>query len=468
MLPAPPTGARMRLAPLVLLPAARLSDPAQVVAAATLFTLAAAAAAALAPPLFWLLLAAAAAACIGGLALRFTPQATAAWLVVTGASLEMAAIDWFGPDAFQPTIAAMKGAGLGLALLAALRYGPRLDPFNPAFAWLAMAVTGLVHGLWPGMTAADSLRSLVGSVAPFAFGFSRLSPSWARSVIRATIWAPLLSVAAAALCSAAGLRPLFVESGGLRLAGLGHPAFLAGTCEAAVYAALIELYRRGGHRALALLGANLLLLMLTGARAPLSLALGVVGLSLLLVRAPAFPARARRLLILGGLACLPPIAVLLSGLVPSGVASVRAFQVLTSHLEDLSGRQLLWPAFERAADASPWFGWGVGAGNFIIPAAAPVARLLQTAAAHNEYLRVAVEGGQPGRALLVLCFVLWARRHTAALCHAERCIMRLVFVAIAVHAVTDNLLISTPACVLFAFVTAVFARGAWERIENAA
>jgi hypothetical protein len=30
--------------------------------------------------------------------------------------------------------------------------------------------------------------------------------------------------------------------------------------------------------------------------------------------------------------------------------------------------------------------------------------------------------------------------------------------AFAGHAVTDNLLISTPACVMFAFVTAVFAR----------
>jgi hypothetical protein len=36
--------------------------------------------------------------------------------------------------------------------------------------------------------------------------------------------------------------------------------------------------------------------------------------------------------------------------------------------------------------------------------------------------------------------------------------MRLAFAAYAAHAITDNLLISTPACVMFAFVTAVFAR----------
>ncbi len=35
--------------------------------------------------------------------------------------------------------------------------------------------------------------------------------------------------------------------------------------------------------------------------------------------------------------------------------------------------------------------------------------------------------------------------------------MRLVFVAFAAHASTDNVLISTTACVFFAFATAVFA-----------
>jgi hypothetical protein len=37
--------------------------------------------------------------------------------------------------------------------------------------------------------------------------------------------------------------------------------------------------------------------------------------------------------------------------------------------------------------------------------------------------------------------------------------MSLIFIAFAVHAVTDNVLISTPASVLFTFVAAVFASG---------
>jgi O-antigen ligase len=374
----------------------------------------------------------------------------------------MTAADWLGQDAFQPTIALIKAVGIGLAIVAVLRYGPRLDPFNPAFAWLAMFVGSLAHGLWPGLTPGESLRSLVGSVAPFVFGFSRVSRTWAQAIIRITCWAPLLTVSAGALLAAAGLRPLFVESGGLRLAGLGHPAFLAGVSETAVYACLLELYRGGTGRDFRLLGTNLLLLLLTGARAPLTLALAVVGLSLALVRSAAFPDRYRLLLILSAVAGLPLAAALALGLLPSDVSAVRFIQVLTTNPGDLSGRQLLWPKFAQAAAGSPWLGWGVGAGNLIIPQDDPVAKLLQTWAAHNEYLRIEVEGGQLGRALLVLLLTLWVAQHTTRLHGSDRPIMRLVFVAFAVHAFTDNVLISTPACVLFTFATAVFARGRLE------
>jgi len=447
-------------------PAAPLPDTALIGVLAAACLLAALVCALLAPALFWLLPAAVTAAAIVFLAFRFTPAFTAVWLVIASASLEMTAADLLGEAYFQPTIALVKGAGIGLAAVAVLRYGPRLDLFNPAFAWLAMFAGGLAHLLWPGLGAADSLRSLIGSVAPFLFGFSRLSRGWARTVIRATAWAPLLSVAIGAMCDAAGIRPLFVNSGGWRLAGLGHPAFLAGVTETAVYACLVELYRNGGWPDLVLLGANLLVLLLTGARAPLTLALAVAGLSLLLVRAPAFPARHRLLLILAAAAALPLAGVVVFGLVPTGASGVRAFEVLTNNFDNLSGRQLLWPNFETAAASSPWLGWGVGAGNVVIPSNGPVARLLQTWAAHNEYLRIEVEGGQIGRALLIGLLILWVRGHSIRLCPSDRTVMRLAFLALAVHAFTDNVLISTPACVLFTFAIAVFARGAWEHPQD--
>lgn len=415
-----------------------------------------------APALFWLLLVSVAAAGLLFLVWRHLVIATALWLVVTGATLEMVLNDLLGPGAFATTIALVKGVGLLLAAMAVLRYGPRLDLFSPALAWIGMFVAGLAHGLWPDLSTADSLRSLIGSVAPFAFGFCRLSGDWAHGVIRTTRWVPLPGVAAGAVLAAAGLHPLFIDSGGARLAGLGHPAFLAGVCQAAVYACLVEFYRSGRRGELVLLSVNLGLLLLTGARAPLACAMAVVVLTLAFIDARTVPVHQRRLLLLSGAAAMPLLAALAFGLLPADMSGVRAFHIVATDWDNLSGRQMLWPNFESAAAASPWFGWGVGAGNAIIPPTSDVARRLHTWAAHNEYLRVAVEGGWIGQTLLLLSLVLWVRGHTARLCRHEKHIMRLVFLGMAVHAATDNVLISTPACVLFAFATAVFARGRLE------
>ncbi len=374
-----------------------------------------------------------------------------AWLLLAGMSLEMTLHDLIDPTAYGAAIAAVKAAQFGLAALCALSYGLRLDAFNPSWAYLAIFSLGLLHGLHPGLSEADSLRSLAGSVAPFAFFFSRPPRDWARAMIGATRWIPLLSVAGGATLDIAGLRPLFVDSGGVRLVGLGHPAFLAGVCLAATYACLIRLYRGGGRTDLTLLGVNFMILTLTGARAPLAYGVAVTTLALAFIPSPCLPARRRWLLLLGA-ATLPPALALLG----PALSDIRLFNLLATDSTHLSGRDLLWPLFERAAAQSYWFGWGLGAGNFIIPPDGQVAQLLQTWAAHNEYLRMEVEGGQIGRALLVTTFVHWAARHTRCLPGAERHIMRLVLLAFAAHAVTDNVLISTPASVLFSFVAAVF------------
>lgn len=420
--------------------------------------LAGAACAALAPWLYWSLLEAAAALSLAILVWRHTEAASVVWLVLTACTLEMTLLDLVGPEAYQATIAATKAAGLALALLCALRYGPRLDLFNPAWGFLLIFVVGLAHGLHPGLTPAESLRSLLGSAAPYAFTFSRLSRRWATAIIRAAQWAPALSVAGGICLSLAGLRPLFVESGGLRLEALGHPAFLAGAALTAVYASLIEAYRNRGWRDLALLLLNGVILLLTGARAPLLYGIAVVVLTFAFVPAPVMPLGRRALLLLS--AAITASSLLVGA---GALSSLRVFNLLLADVGDLSGREELWPYFEQAAARSPWFGWGLGAGNVVVPQDSEVVLLMHTWAAHNEWLRILVEGGQLGRAALVALFALWAWRHTRPLSFAERVVMRLVFVAFACHAYTDNVLISTSACVFFAFCAAVFARGALER-----
>jgi O-antigen ligase len=262
-----------------------------------------------------------------------------------------------------------------------------------------------------------------------------------------------VALAACIPLSAAGIRPLFIDSGGARLAGLGHPAFLAGVCLPAIYACLIQLYRQGRRGDLSLLVANLLILMLTGARAPFAYGVAVTGLCLMTIPSSVFAARDRLLLLLSAAALLPVLALLAGEL-----GDVRLFKVIMNETSNLSGRGLLWPSFEAAAAEAPWFGWGIGAGNVVVPPDGRVARILHTWAAHNEYLRIQVEGGAIGEALLLTLFAAWVIVQTRGLRSSDRQIMRLAFLALAGHAFTDNVLISTPACVMFAFAAAVFAR----------
>jgi O-antigen ligase len=407
----------------------------------------------IAPPLFWLAVAAAVAVGVAFLAYRHSTGFCVAWFLVAGTSLEMTTFDLFGDAMFQTTIVMVKGVEIVLAVLCALRFGIRLDAFNPAWAYLAILGIGFAHGLHPGLTPGDSLRSLIGSAAPFAFCFCRVPRSWGDAIIRATKWCPLVAVLACVPLALAGIRPLFIDSGGVRLAGLGHPAFLASVCLAAIYACLIQLYREGRRGDLQLLAANFAMLVLTGARAPLAYAVAVSGLSLVSIRSSIVLPRHRLLLALS-VAALIPLLVFLAG----DLDELRLFNIVANETVNLSGRDLLWPTFETAADESPWFGWGIGAGNAVFPLNDPIVQLLHTRAAHNEYLRMEVEGGQVGRALLIVLFVSWVIVHTRRLRASDRRIMRLAFVAFGFHALTDNLLISTPACVLFAFATAVFTR----------
>jgi O-antigen ligase len=388
------------------------------------------------------------------LALRHTTLFCVLWLLIAGCSLEMTANDMIGPEAFQPVIAAIKAAQIGLAILCALKWGADGDPWNPSWAFAIMAASGIVHGLYPGLPLGESLRSLIGSVAPFAFCFVRLPNDWADAMIRTARWCAIVAVAGGVILAALGIRPLFTESGGMRLTGLGHPAFLATVCMASVYAGLIRFYRTGRRAEMPLLAVNLTILLLTGARAPMAFATMVTGLTLICVSTPAVPTRWRVYLLAGAGALATILAIFL---LAGDLGDIRLFNLLSTDATNLSGRDILWEAFASVTRDSPWVGWGIGAGNVVIPPESPVAKLLHTWAAHNEYLRIEVEGGQLGRLLLIVMFAGWVWMRSRALPVPTRRIIRLVFLAFAGHAFTDNLLISTPACVLMTFAAAVFA-----------
>ncbi|MCF3945121.1 O-antigen ligase family protein [Acidiphilium sp. AL] len=378
--------------------------------------------------------------------------AMAAWLLLVETTPEMWLSDMIGHH--ELIIAALKSAGLLIVALAALRNGARFDRFNPSYAFAAMFGAGLVHGFWPGLTMIASFRSLVGSAAPFAPGFLRLTPAMRRGIVRCTIIGPSVTMTYGAALAALGVRALYgTQQGAVRLIASSNPAFLGGFAMIAVFAGLVEFLRAGRLRESGWIAVNFVILLATGARAPLALAVCVTLATLLATPSPHLPASRR-------------IALLAAGGVVLG-AAIMAFSALHAirvvdliHLGeagDLSNRNLIWPDFEAAIARSPLLGWGVGAGKVIVPLQSHLGRFLGTNAAHNEYLRIAAEGGVIGAVLLFALLCLWLRRGTAALPAGQRLVIRLVFLAFAVQSFTDNTLIATTSLAFFTWARAVFA-----------
>ena len=183
---------------------------------------------------------------------------------------------------------------------------------------------------------------------------------------------PSSSSSSAPASPAAGLRPLysFRERGAAAGRLLTHPAFLAGFALISVYALLLEQVR-GSPRlgSLAVLGGDLVILLATGARAPLALAL----LMILLVAGVRADARAGP-----GLRAAYPI--LLAIIVPHRpcrhpvAAPLLGFVRLLSlasqgDVTDLSNRTVIWPVYEAAFGAIALarlghrIGQGFGAGG---------------------------------------------------------------------------------------------------------
>ena len=74
---------------------------------------------------------------------------------------------------------------------------------------------------------------------------------------------------------------------------------------------------------------------------------------------------------------------------------------------------------------------------------------------HNEYLRLLVEGGIIGLVLYGGAVVLWGRQVLARVDARERPFVRALFAALAVYALTDNVLTMAPGLVPFVYLALI-------------
>ena len=164
---------------------------------------------------------------IGILAFRHTVAFCVAWLLLAGATLEMTLADLVGPAAFQTTIAVVKAAGLGLALLcvAALRrHAGRVQS--------GLRLRGDVRrrpGAWPASRPDPGRQP---ALAGWVRGSLRLrvqpavAPAGRDAIVRTTAWVPLISVAGGAVLDLAGSAPVVLRQR-RRAAGRAGPSGLS-------------------------------------------------------------------------------------------------------------------------------------------------------------------------------------------------------------------------------------------------
>jgi O-antigen ligase len=368
-----------------------------------------------------------------------------------------------GPTTLLPVGASQataltKVAGIAVAGLCALRYGLSRQFNGPGLGFLAAtALTAALGTPLPGVTLGENVRSLIGGIAPFAFISARYDRRAYRLLTLAVMAGPLASVVVSVL-----LAPLGVGNGPIgngRLDGMVHPANLASLSVTAITAATLELVR-GDRRAILWLGINTLILFGSGARVPLLLAM-LFGLGVLLTSRTAHFRFGQKLRLT---ALALPVA--LAGAAVFGQRIIeRSF---TDHSGragfQASGRDIIWELFIAAISRSPWFGQGVGAGRFAV--SIEEVELLGTNAAHNEYLRLAVDFGVIGVILIFVGFVVWIARETRRMPPGEAVVMRAAGMVLALHSITDNTLIALTAMVRIFWFAVVFDRARNERTQN--
>jgi O-antigen ligase len=351
--------------------------------------------------------------------------------------------------------AVVKVVPFAAAGLLVLRYG-----INKAVNWpflVFVAIAGLSIVILPiGRVAGygDMARSFIGSTAPFILGFALAPHRFWTALCRGVALIPPVSAIAGLVADLVGFNPV-LDLGG-RFNGLHSAPFLAGFCVTAIFASTLEYLRGFRLRWLMLGGLNLAIMLGTQARAPFIAVALFLFLVLTLSGPRVFPLRRKVDLLMGGM--VPALLLL-------GPALLYALQRFTGESENFSGRDIIWPYFLDAIEQRPLFGFGLGAGKLIVDPEDPTIKLLGSSAAHNEYLRLAVDAGIIGCSAIFLAIIVWIWNGTRRAKPADQLVLRCALVAALLHSGFDNTLIASTAIAQFAFFTAALARA---RIEASA
>lgn len=263
------------------------------------------------------------------------------------------------------------------------------------------------------------------------------------TMIRLLTALPIIMVVMGSIYEVVGIRTLFYVDflGAPRLQGSSIPAGLGTAGYLGSVAAMLGAAFLNKKIYLPLAFVNLIILVLSAARMPLALSVAICGYVYFVMVNRSFLMRAASV----------------GAVIPAAAGFVLLFgeSILTRFgSESLSGRDLIWDALQRVADAYPYFGIGLGHQILVIPG--DVAFLAQTMAAHNEYLRVTVETGYVGATVIfaliaLMCVAIWLRPATG-----RNFAFVLMCVSFFVYCRTDNAISSTTTPFMLALASFVF------------
>ncbi len=350
--------------------------------------------------------------------------------------------------------ALIKVLPFGLLGILLLRYGLSKVVNWPFLAFTVVAAISLaVLPMGRVSTNSEMLRSFIGSTAPFVLGFVLAPKEVWNTLTRGAVLVPVISALAGLITWVLGIYPAMDRIG--RFQGLHSAPFLAGFCTTAIFAATLEYLRGFRTRWLLLGGLNLAILLATQARTPSLVALLFLGLVFFFSSRQVFPLKRKVDLVMGGM---------VPGLLLLGPALAYALERFISDDGEfnLSGRDILWPYYTEAIALRPLFGYGLGAGKLLIDPEDPMIKLVGATAAHNEYLRLSLEAGIIGCGLIFGAIILWVWSGTQRTPAAERIVLRSALVAVLLHSISDNTLISSTGVMQFIWFSAALARGRME------
>ena len=351
-----------------------------------------------------------------------------------------------------PALPAQKG--LLLAALAANlhRYGVRPGIANwPLLAVVLLALSSVLRAdpdprLHLGLMALAALDLAL----PWSLAQMIVAPgSRARLAWLLALLAPAC-VAAGLVLDLLDVRGLYFGSAsrGLRLHGATNAGWLAFLAFAGFAIALHEAVQTRQRGMAVLVAVNLALVVLTGGR---------MGMAASLVLALVYGGGARAAAVVAtrpaavALGLCGALALLL--LLGATLAESQRLDAL-QHVFRLTDRDTIWLHYFHLVQERPLLGHSLGAGllgrsYYDLP--------------HNEYLRLLVEGGIIGLVLYGGAVVLWGRQVMARVRPAERAFVRALFVALAVYALTDNILTMVPGLVPFVYLALILTEPAGPR-----